>query len=205
MFHIISTPRAHQLYRSHRHVQHPTGSNQFPPPNREDSGRDRVGGAFGRTWPNWRFAGTLRCVPASVVFRPAAFHSAATLRMLLPANTSATAVRYAEASGQLPRQLHPARFAAHLCVAGGVGRRQCLGVATDARTHVSEDDARHLRRPVRRRPRRGCGHAACQVLTGDHVAFIGECAQNVLTGCSRRRAAKLKMPLRCGFPVAVCA
>jgi hypothetical protein len=44
---------------------------------------------------------------------------------------------------------HSARSPPHLRIARSVCWGQCLGAATDARAHVSKDDAGHLRGPVR--------------------------------------------------------
>jgi hypothetical protein len=80
---------------------------------------------------------------------------------------------------------HSARSAAYVRLAGGLGRGQCACTATHARTHISKNDAGHLRRPLRRRFRRCRGHSACPVLTG-------KCAQNVPTTCPRRATVNMK-------------
>jgi hypothetical protein len=81
---------------------------------------------------------------------------------------------------------HSARPSPHLCLCGHQCRGERVGPAADARAHLGEGHAGHLRRPVRHRPRRGRGHPPRQVLAR-------ECGQNVATGNFRRRMAASKI------------
>ena len=60
---------------------------------------------------------------------------------------------------------HSALPSAHVRVAGRIGRSERAGAAADARARQRQDDAGHLRGPVRRRFRRCGGHAACPLFT----------------------------------------
>jgi integrase len=61
---------------------------------------------------------------------------------------------------------HAARPTPHVRVARRVGRGERTCAATDARAQVREGHTGHLRRLVRRRPRRRRGQLACPVLHG---------------------------------------